>query len=414
MRGRLRSNLLSSAALALTLALTAAPARADFLDSYKAGVKAAENGDWATVRDRMSEAVAEQPQEDARLGKRLYLRRYIPYYFLGRAKFELGDCRGALEAWDTSESQGVIQRFPEHGELADFRATCQERAATLARQVKEAKDALQQAEGAGELLNGLPTPEMRGFWDVGPESLALQSARAGERLEAARKSFAGRGDPADPAALRQTRALAEEARESFERVRALADQRLEEALATLSSLEESLEPLRRRAQRSLANIAYLRPYPPGLADSVTRLEALLAASQNLRPSTSTSDLERLRKNLEDTLNGLERQSQTPPRALMTAAEAFFSGRYDDVLSELDGVDLKSSEAAAHAHLFLAAARFALYVGSGERKLELLAAARRDVLACQAANPRRRPDQRAFSPRFVEFFEAQVGGREGSG
>ncbi len=382
------------------------PISADFLDHYKEGVKAAEAGDWSAVRSQMTAAVAEQPQSNARLRKRLYFKRYIPHYFLGRARFELGDCKGALAAWKTSEEQGILQRFPEHSELAGFRKTCMEQAEALAAKVRQAEEALHRAQDSAGLLDGLPTPDMRSFWDQGSDSLALRAARAQALLDEARQALADRGDPANPEALKTAESLSQQAQSSFEKIRQSATDRLQEAESARDSLTESLEPLRRRAQRSLAAIAFLRPYPNALAGTVSQLNALLAASENLGPATTAADLERLQERLDDNLRRLNRQAQAPPKALMTAAEAFFSGRYEDVLTELDGVNLRSREAKAHGHLFLAAARFALYVSGGEQDSDLFAAARGDALASRAANAKRPPDPRAFSPRFIEFFLAQ--------
>ena len=58
----------------LTLAASQAGA-ADFLASYKAGLAAIEQGDWAEAAVRMREAVADRPEEKARLTHGFYFRR---------------------------------------------------------------------------------------------------------------------------------------------------------------------------------------------------------------------------------------------------------------------------------------------------------------------------------------------------
>src|SRR5204863_6103870 len=35
---------------------------------------------------------------------------YLPYYYLGDALFNLGDCTGALNAWEESDRQGVARK----------------------------------------------------------------------------------------------------------------------------------------------------------------------------------------------------------------------------------------------------------------------------------------------------------------
>jgi hypothetical protein len=58
----------------------------------------------------------------------------------------------------------------------------------------------------------------------------------------------------------------------------------------------------------------------------------------------------------------------------------------------------------HAHLFRAASLYALYVRSGETDQTLRGEAVASVRRCKEIDPGFRPNARAFSPRFLIFFQ----------
>ncbi|MBN8739951.1 MAG: hypothetical protein BGP24_23580 [Lysobacterales bacterium 69-70] len=109
----------------------AAPVAADYKDTYSRGIKAAESGDWATVRQRMQEAIADNPEPAQRV--RLYGQRwepYVPQYYLGLAAFNQGDCATALTQWRSAANAGVIGGLPELKSVQDRNtATCESRLA---------------------------------------------------------------------------------------------------------------------------------------------------------------------------------------------------------------------------------------------------------------------------------------------
>lgn len=98
---------------ALLAALMSLSAAADYKDSYSRGLEAAKDGDWATVRQRMQEAIADNPTAAPRV--RLYGQRwepYVPQFYLGLAAFKQGDCAGALSQWRSAANAGVISGVP--------------------------------------------------------------------------------------------------------------------------------------------------------------------------------------------------------------------------------------------------------------------------------------------------------------
>lgn len=94
--------------------MIASSAWADYKDSYSRGMKAAKSGDWAEVRERMQEAIADNPTAAPRV--RLYGQRwepYVPQYYLGLAAFNQGDCTTALAQFRSAANAGVIGSLPD-------------------------------------------------------------------------------------------------------------------------------------------------------------------------------------------------------------------------------------------------------------------------------------------------------------
>lgn len=99
-------------------------------------------------------------------------------------------------------------------------------------------------------------------------------------------------------------------------------------------------------------------------------------------------------------------------ALVTASRHYLSGQYREALAALDDPTLAAPGAPLeiHAHLFRAASLFALYINSLPPDDALKNRAEAEVRRCRALDASFRPDPRAFSPRFVRFFEAIAGNR----
>ena len=72
-------------------------------------------------------------EEKAKLPVASLPASYLPHFYLGYARFERGDCAGALAAWAESERQGVAPRLPEFEVARRGRKTCEERTRASAR-----------------------------------------------------------------------------------------------------------------------------------------------------------------------------------------------------------------------------------------------------------------------------------------
>ncbi|HXT22806.1 MAG TPA: hypothetical protein VN811_17050 [Thermoanaerobaculia bacterium] len=99
---------LGIAVICLLLALSAAPLRADYRQSYLDGRAALGRGDAAEAARLLTAAAAERPQEQARA--RLVgaiPEPYLPHHLLAVALARLGRCTDALREWETSATQGI-------------------------------------------------------------------------------------------------------------------------------------------------------------------------------------------------------------------------------------------------------------------------------------------------------------------
>lgn len=401
--------------VALTLlALTAAGPAAgqDFLEHYKEGLAAVEAEQWETAARELEQAIAGRPEESTRLGLRFYFKPYLPHFYLGRARFELGDCAGALESWDESEEQGVIQRFPEYQELQAKRWTCRQRLeseeAARAAAIQWSRGRIEEAQEASRAVDGLAAdPEVREVWTQGEPPLARRRQEAEERLDQARRELAAQAEAGEVTAIRRAGELAARAGEELVEIRAQVETFADELAARREETLGQLDDLVATARRELEASSALEPYPPGIARRRDDLEAILAEVGDTDPGTDPAELEGLRSRLVGSLVRLRRAVAPPPPVLQEAARAFFSADYPMVLELLREAEPDDPRAVAQGHLFQAAARFALYTLGGEDDPALLAATRRDILSCRQADPSLEPLPRAFSPRFRELFAATV-------
>lgn len=121
--------------LAGLLALTwAAPSAGDPREIYRKGIGATDRKEWSTAERLMRQAIAERPVESGEPVK-IYGSRFLPYlphFYLGLARFGLGDCEGALLAWQESERQGTVRATAQFRSLLANRETCRQRIATPA------------------------------------------------------------------------------------------------------------------------------------------------------------------------------------------------------------------------------------------------------------------------------------------
>jgi hypothetical protein len=95
---------------AMLLVLSAAPAEADWLDDYQAGLKAAQSEQWSVVVQKMSAAIKSRPRENSREGTTgTGFIAYHPYYYRGLANIELGNLEAGIEDLRKATGQGSVK-----------------------------------------------------------------------------------------------------------------------------------------------------------------------------------------------------------------------------------------------------------------------------------------------------------------
>lgn len=109
--------------LALVLAialpmLAAAPAK--WFDAYNSGIAAVRAHNWAAASDDLQHAIAEVPTESGALRAKNEIITYVPHFWLGIAKYNLGDVDGSLREFKISEDQGVVQSTQYYAQLREW------------------------------------------------------------------------------------------------------------------------------------------------------------------------------------------------------------------------------------------------------------------------------------------------------
>lgn len=111
--------------LALALpALAAAPEK--WSEAYNRGVAAVRARNYAAAADDLQRAIAEVPAENGAIRARNEIITYVPHFWLGIAKYNLGDIDGSLREFKISEDQGVVQSTQYYAQLRDWVARAQQ------------------------------------------------------------------------------------------------------------------------------------------------------------------------------------------------------------------------------------------------------------------------------------------------
>jgi hypothetical protein len=104
------------------------PKGADYKDLFRKGVIAGQRKQWGEARQFLSQAIqvnGVESTERITISGFGDLVPYLPKYYLGIALRNLGDCPGALNAWEASEKDGAIQKNSGlHRNLQKERAAC--------------------------------------------------------------------------------------------------------------------------------------------------------------------------------------------------------------------------------------------------------------------------------------------------
>ena len=451
------------AVLALLLIVTMPALAAEkWVESYNRGVSQVRASSFQAGAQALQQAIGEMPQENAAQRVRDQIFTYVPHFWLGIARLNLGDPDGALREWKISEEQGVIQNTPYYAQLRDLigRANSEKQR----RAEGAATPAKQEANGAiGRALSA----QMDAVTAGGDRSDTYHSAQ--RKLAEAKDANAKAG--IDVRAYKRATDLAEEARGLFS---VAAD----EAKKQRASRPVKQNPLPHRKpatgevlipfddlpqpkptvqpqppapvpvavpitqtvplpQPKAAEVK--KPQPPPEPQPEAESEALVAAriavqqyhrrlvamnlpvvdaqrlDRELKPQSSANTIRRV----VDQVAAKERQldSRTPVEALVappdpareqleSAYRAFAAGDFassDRVLTQL-----LAAKESAEGYLLRGCVRFTQAMLSRNRD-PILANATSDIQTALRLNRSLRLDRTTWSPKLVTFFEQVRGG-----
>lgn len=344
-----------------------------------------------------------------------------------RATAELKTASGRYQAAQASRTQADLQEASAAAERArtilvaleaslrtavDNRRTAQ----SLLREVSEAiaaADALSTAVSARKVPF---TPAM---------TATLQEGRSG--IERAREREGEGRRTMNPPALLAARALATEA---STRLRQLLDEigRIEKTV----QLREFNDALTRAIDAfslldsAVATLDRFSAQRPGVLpedkvaerdaaqQEVVRVRRRFDASRKTENTEGVADAARQATELRDRLTiligafgPLTLRDRGLNAVLEEGARLFFDGQYQQVVSTLEPGESFGDDVPLrlHVHLFRAAAMHQLFVRSGEKDGNLRAQAVREVEHCKEIDSAFTPDVRAFSPRFISFYQS---------
>ena len=357
--------------LALVAALVAAPAAADYRQSYLDGRRALERGEVEQAIALLGAAARERPLEQARA--RLVgaiPEPYLPHHFLGLAYFRARRCPEAVAAWELSERQGAVQSVPAARAIARrHRAEC----ASL-------EAAERAVEDAGEAAAALAAAAGDREAGRGPPGFDRRRRAALEGLESARALLGGGRREWDFAPIA----------EAVERAQAAAGE-----LRALRAEVSRRPPPSRRDPEGTGPETEGDPAPGAAIDPGAAVDPPADRPDGAEPPPAAVSPTPPDPPPVVLSGGAAAETAGAPLAddLLAAIQAYFDGDYRGALA------LLASSGPAPG----GASRHALFLLGGERDRALLRAAEADVAECRRAAPGFAPQRDHFSPRFVAFF-----------
>lgn len=389
----------------LTILLTSG-AQADYKDAYKDGLEAAKQRNWSSVEAKMKGAIAERPQEAIRLAA-LFFKNYLPHYYLGLARFELGDCRGALESWETSSSQGAVQKATEEwSTLQSKRKTCQLRLAEVEQAAREAEKAVATAKDLLARVAAIArSPELAASWAAGETSLASRQRAAADEVKQAEVRTQSGSEKLSLGEVREATNLANHAIGELQQILSAAARGRDEVRSVVAARKGALEVKVADAKRALDATAKISPQPASIGPQRAAIETLLRQAASLSDLPDLAEVDALTDQIDKAVAKLRRLGEPPPALLADAVESYLTGDYRGVLAQLESATLRDNRSKGQACLLRAAAGYALYMLGGESDPTLLAAARQAAVEGKAfggSAPRLSP--KLFSPRFISFWQ----------
>lgn len=409
-------------ALLLIVALPAFAAPEKWWEAYARGVAAVNARNYKAAAEALQKSIAEMPNEGTSVRTRKELITYVPHFWLGIAKFNLGDTDGAMREWRISEDQGVVARTEYYARMKDWIARAQ------TEKQRDAQDSASASKKAADVAISKALEMQLDALSAGGDRAESYLA-AQRKLVEARSQFQKAGT--DVGAYKAAEQTAQQAASLFNTA-AAEGKKLKAARAaapppvrkpTPAPFKVVVEP--RPAMPPPVKVLETPPAP--IAKTDIKTETAAPAPQILTSAEVTkriAEQEARRRKLEEAKKPVVPAAVNipatvdvtakalPPTAatradLRPAYRAFASGDLASSERLLSGI-LTAQSAPAEAYLLRGCARYTRAMLSRAPD-PLLIAATDDFRAALQRNAALRLDRNAFSPKLVAFFE-QVRGR----
>lgn len=344
-----------AAVIALVFIALPLAAAEKWWDVYKRGVAAVQIGSYQAGIDALQRSLAESPNEAASIRPRSETFTYVPHYWMGIARFQIGDADGAMREWRASEEQGAIQKTPLYADLRVWigKAQSQKQHASESATADLKRD-------ANAAIGRAVSAQM--------DAVAAGADRT-DKYRAAQRKLQEAMDPAT--APRRAADIAQQARELF--ASAAEDAKKQKAMRPAAA------PRQTPAAQTPAPVAVQQPAPTPAPSQAQPLQPKIDAAAAPVPVVKHGNDVRDR--------------------LQAAYRAFAAGDLttaDQLLSSIVRLS-----ATGEAYLLRGCVR---YTRSTLARQPDMRAAVADFRAAVKANRALRLDRRAFSPKLVAFFE----------
>ena len=385
----------------VALPLPAAPEK--WWEAYNRGVKAVNAKSYDVAVAALQSSIAEMPTESTSARTRKEIITYVPHFWLGIAKFNLGDMDGALREWKISEEQGAISKTEYYPRLRDFVSRAQ------SEKVRSAQTAATGAKTAADTaLSRALSGQMEALSAGGDRSDTYRAAQ--RKLQEALSQFNSAGT--DIKAYERAEGVATQARELF--AKATDDARKQKAsrAAVVSKPTPAPPKVIVQPQQVVPTPQPPAPQPPPVVvvEQPKPQTETAAAVEMIAPAPAkTPEVELKMPSAPEVTQPAP--SMTPAIALhlppatsrdllQFAYRAYATGDLD--LSEKTLSSMLTTSPSSEAYLLRGCARYARAILS--RNETLLADASRDFKAALKLNRALRLDKKTFSPKLIAFFE----------
>ncbi len=383
--------------IALLFALPLAAAE-PFVDAYKRGVDAVNSSNYKLGASELQKAIAIVPGESTALKTRSAIITYVPHFWLGIAKYNLGDVDGAMREWRISEEQGAIGKTEYYATMKNWVARAQAEKKRLAQGAasgakKSASDAISAAvlaqtdalsasaertdnyRNAVRMLQDANSQYNRGGTDIDAYTDAAQKAARAAALFNAAAEEARRQKAARPVIPKPQPKPAQPQPSEF-----------------VVPFPEEAKPVKPEPKPQPVAVDTAPPPPPVITKE--QAEAAIAEQGKRRNPPKPAPV------VEPKLKEVVTTVVLKPN-LSNAFRAFAVG--DLTSSEQQLTDILASTPSAEAYLLRGCARYTRAMLSRTPDA-LLGAAVADFKAALQQNRTLRLDSRAFSPKLISYFE----------